>query len=154
MKQKSAPVKAVRRIVPGLLLISVSACVQLPPTHESSPRETLPMTPASDNADPLEAIEQHAIRDLSQRLAISAADIRVLSHQAVTWSDGALGCPQPDFVYTQALVPGFHVVLAVGGAEYHYHAGSHGRPFLCPDDRRKAPLQSGPGAATHSKTRR
>jgi hypothetical protein len=35
----------------------------------------------------------------------------VVQAEAVTWPDGALGCPEPGIVYTQALVPGYWVVV-------------------------------------------
>ena len=92
--------------------------------------------------DAADTMRDHALRDLSRRLNVPASDIEVRAVDAVTWSDGALGCPQPGLAYTQALVPGYRVVLATGETEYHYHGGSHGRPFLCPEDRRQPPLEA------------
>ena len=42
------------------------------------------------------------------------ADLKVLSAEAVTWSDGSLGCPEPGMMYTQALVPGYRVQIRGG----------------------------------------
>jgi hypothetical protein len=55
----------------------------------------------------------------------------VIRDQAVTWSDGSLGCPQPGVFYTQALVPGYWVVLQVGDQEYDYRASERGHFVLC-----------------------
>ncbi|MFW6339520.1 MAG: hypothetical protein ACOC0Q_01485 [Wenzhouxiangella sp.] len=91
--------------------------------------------------------ERLAVADLAERLGIDAERIEVVSAQAVTWPDGALGCPAPDGVYTQALVEGFQIVLAAEGEEFHYHAGSDAQPFRCPEERRRAPI--GPGRVRH-----
>ncbi len=63
--------------------------------------------------------------------------------EAVTWSDGALGCPRPGVMYTQALVPGFRVVVRDGAREAVYHASARGAWVLCPRGRAGAPLPGG-----------
>lgn len=62
---------------------------------------------------------------------VDGGDIAVVSAAAVTWSDGSIGCPEEGMGYTQALVPGYRVVLDVAGEEIHYHAGSDGEFFPC-----------------------
>lgn len=57
--------------------------------------------------------------------------IGVITAEAVMWSDGSIGCPREGMVYTQALVPGYRVILDVAGEEIHYHAGSDGQFFPC-----------------------
>jgi len=42
-----------------------------------------------------------------------------------------MGCPQPDLMYTQALVPGRRLVLTVDGTDYAYHGGQTGEYFFC-----------------------
>lgn len=75
--------------------------------------------------------------DLEQRLAAErgTGPIRVLVAEAVTWPDGALGCPKPGVNYTMALVPGYRVVFGVGdGAterRYAYHSGRRGPLAYC-----------------------
>lgn len=41
--------------------------------------------------------------------------IGVARAEAVIFASGALGCPEPDRLYTQAQVPGFRIVLALDG---------------------------------------
>jgi hypothetical protein len=65
--------------------------------------------------------------------------------EAVTWRDGALGCPQPDRLYTQALVPGWRVQVADDARRISYHASRSGFWLLCPAGRAQPPL---PDAAT------
>ncbi len=64
-------------------------------------------------------------------------------HEAATWSDGSLGCPMPGQMYTQALVPGWRLVVSDGARELVYHASRRGYWIQCPAGRARAPL-SGP----------
>jgi len=59
--------------------------------------------------------------DLAQRLSISASQVNVLEVQEVTWPDGSLGCPQPGNTYTQALIPGYRILLESNGNTSEYH---------------------------------
>lgn len=61
----------------------------------------------------------------------AAARATVEVARAVTWPDGSLGCPRPGVSYTQALVPGYQVVLALDASRYDYRVGTHGAPVLC-----------------------
>lgn len=74
---------------------------------------------------------EQAKADLAKRLSVDAAQVTVVSSSEVTWSDGSLGCPEPGMNYTQALVPGFRVILEAAGKQYHYHSGGTRPPFLC-----------------------
>ena len=49
----------------------------------------------------------------------------------MNWPDGSLGCPQPGQVYTQALVPGWRLVVQRPGREAVYHARQRGKWLLC-----------------------
>ena len=87
-------------------------------------------------------LSQEMVDDLVARAAeetgVPAEAISVVAAQAVTWSDGSLGCPQEGMAYTQALVPGYRVVLDVAGEEIHYHAGGDASFFACDDPREPA----------------
>ncbi|MCW5849829.1 MAG: hypothetical protein KIT87_07075 [Anaerolineae bacterium] len=70
--------------------------------------------------------------DLQGRLkTLKEEDIRVLMAVEMTWNDGSLGCPEPGMMYTQALVPGYRIVLESGGVQYDYHGAKTGKPRLC-----------------------
>lgn len=58
-------------------------------------------------------------------------DVTVVAAEEVTWSDGSLGCPEPGMVYTQALVPGYRVVVDAGGRALSFHASQDGGFVLC-----------------------
>jgi hypothetical protein len=85
-----------------------------------------------------------ATSDAARRASVSRDAVEVVSAAPVTWPDGALGCPQPGMTYTQALVPGYRIVLRAGGKEFNYHVGGRGGPMFCPPERVTAPV---PGAA-------
>ena len=87
----------------------------------------------------LQSIVAAAKQDAVAR-GLPAQDITVQSAQRVTWRDGSLGCPEPQMQYTQALVPGWRVILRVGDLTYDYHAATNGQVFLCPRERATEPL--------------
>ena len=74
-----------------------------------------------------------AVSDAAERTGTDTADIEVVSFEQVTWSDGAMGCPEPGQMYTQALVDGYRVLLQVDGTELTYHGAEGDAPFLCED---------------------
>lgn len=69
--------------------------------------------------------------DLARRKNLSKARIDVNTAQPVTWRNGSMGCPEKGMAYTQALIPGYRVVLRSGDTDYAYHADSHGRFQYC-----------------------
>jgi hypothetical protein len=86
------------------------------------------------------AMIEAALDDAANRSTTARADIKVISEEAVTWPDGSLGCPQPGMLYTQALVPGYRIVLQAGEQTLNYHAMSRGKPVFCPASRVTAPV--------------
>ena len=89
----------------------------------------------------LDAVIEH----LLGRLDVSREAIAVEKAEAVVWRDGSLGCPQPGMMYTQALVPGYQIVLRVGGETYDYHASQAGFFVLCEEGRSEEGLPPGEG---------
>ena len=76
-----------------------------------------------------------ALDDAAQRLTVPRERIEVVSAERVTWADGSIGCPEPGMMYTQALVPGYRIVLRADGHTLNYHASDRGRPAFCPAER-------------------
>ena len=92
------------------------------------------MTPVPSAAPTNPAMQQAvtiAKADLAKRLSISPDQIELVSVEAVTWSNGSLGCPQPGIMYTQSLVDGLRIQLRAGSRVYEYHSGGSRLPFLC-----------------------
>lgn len=74
-----------------------------------------------------------AVRDAADEHGVAPDAVEVLRAEEVEWPDGARGCPREDEVYTQAIVPGYLVTLAVGDEQVRYHAGEGEVPFPCDD---------------------
>ncbi len=87
-------------------------------------------------ADLLEAI----LADAAGRTGLERDALIVLQDEAVVWSDGSLGCPEPDMMYTQALVEGYHVIVQAGDRQLDYRASRSGFFKLCEN-----PLPAGAG---------
>ena len=71
------------------------------------------------------------IEAAASRAGVDVAEVRVLTAQAMVWSDGSLDCPQPGEVYTQAPVPGYWVVVEGPGAAFNYRLTERGAFRLC-----------------------
>jgi hypothetical protein len=84
-----------------------------------------PGAPAVSGEVPADAVEKLRA-ELASEQGVGVADVKVLSAQAVNWPNGALGCPQPGRMYTQAIVPGYRVELEAGGKRFSYHASTKG----------------------------
>lgn len=69
--------------------------------------------------------------DLARRALVKPEAITVVSATEQQWSDGSMGCPQPGQMYTQAIVPGYRVVLQANGDRYTYHSDRRGNFILC-----------------------
>ncbi len=78
------------------------------------------------------------LEDAARRTGADPATATILRAEAVTWSDGSLGCPEPGMFYTQALVDGYWVIVELGGTTLDYRVGDRGAFRLCE--------QPGPGA--------
>ncbi len=70
-------------------------------------------------------------RSCASEQGVSAGDVKVISAQAVNWPNGALGCPKPGRMYTQAIVPGYRIELEAGGKRFTYHAATRGGYKRC-----------------------
>jgi hypothetical protein len=117
-------------------LLLTMACAPLP-NQAAAPRPETP-TMAPDLEGPVRAARAAAARHTG--LAPDAH--AVLGAERVTWSDGSLGCPAPDRMYTQSLVPGYRVRLRGPDGELDVHLDARGNAMLCPPGRALAPLPS------------
>lgn len=89
-----------------------------------------------------EATLRAAVSDLAAHLELEASGVEVLDAKTVTWPNGALGCPEPGGMYTQALVDGYVIRLNAGGRVHYYHGRDGGDPFLCPPERREKSVRT------------
>lgn len=126
-------------LIMGLLL--AVGCTAGRPTSEPAAEPvapegpTVPEEPIGTPADAGGEVPQElfgaVLDDLLARSGKTRSDVTVVSAEAITWSDGALGCPQPGMMYTQALVDGYQVVFDVGGERFDYHLSDGGDFVLC-----------------------
>lgn len=94
---------------------------------------------------PLQEAVQAALKDAASRSGRDAASLQVALAEEVTWPNGALGCPAPGRMYTQALVPGYRIRITAGSQTLEYHGGRQGPPAFCPAERVTGPV---PGATS------
>lgn len=100
------------------------------PGEDETGENTDPEEGPPDQEDPqVEA----AVDDLAEREGVDPAEIEVGTLEAVTWSDGSIGCPEEGMSYTQALVDGHRLILTLDGEEFYYHAGGEDELSYCAD---------------------
>lgn len=102
------------------------------PSATRTPFETTPRGPIEPTGEPATVSPGRwdaIVADLAARGVTGTPEL--VSARAVTWNNGALGCPSPGVSYTQALVEGMRVVVSVDGATYDYRFGTSDAPTLC-----------------------
>lgn len=77
--------------------------------------------------------------DAAHRAGVALDEVKVITVESVTWSDGSLGCPEPGMMYTQALVPGYRIRVDASGTMLTYHAGATNTFVHCPPERAREP---------------
>ena len=78
-----------------------------------------------------QAMFDAVVADALARSGATQSSVSVQTAEQVEWSDGSLGCPAPDMMYTQAIVNGYHVVLDVAGQTYDYRLSDRSLIILC-----------------------
>lgn len=97
---------------------------------ESTPPGNDPQLPGGEV--PIELLDA-IVAEAADRAGVTAQEIEVTAAEQVTWSDGSLGCPEEGMAYTQALVPGYRVVLEAGGDQLNFHSSESGDFRFCED---------------------
>jgi hypothetical protein len=97
------------------------------------------VVPGADARATLAALLVALRADAARRSGVDAARLTVVSTVSTTWPDGALGCPMPGRMYTQALVPGWQVRIDAAGQALSYHTSTRGQWLLCPSVRNLLP---------------
>lgn len=96
----------------------------------AQPTSAKDSTMAHDRTVPASLLEK-VLEDVGNRTGASRSQIEIISTEKITWNDGALGCPQPNQMYTQALVPGYRIRVRIADQTLDYHAAETGRFVVC-----------------------
>jgi hypothetical protein len=130
--------------------LAVATAVPLPTTEIT---RTIRLTPATTpEVEIVPTLEESAVlgevpeeimtavyADLITTQNVAQEAITITRAEAIIWSDGSLGCPQPGQAYTHATVPGYWIVLEVDGRTYDYHAAENGYFILCQNSQPLSP---------------
>lgn len=109
------------------------------PSLTAQPTETLELPDLSGEV-PAELLLS-MLQQVSEATGVALPELVVEEAQAVTWSDGSIGCPEPGMMYTQALVDGYRVVIRAAAETYDFHASQTGHFVLCPPERSRPPIE-------------
>jgi hypothetical protein len=123
-----------RRLMMTTCCVALLAACSAVEDGGGTPGPTPPPGAADASLVALDALPDEvaaALADASERFGVPEAEVAVAGALRVTWSDGALGCPEEGVMYTQALVPGYLLTLEVEGRRYSYHGAEGQDPFLC-----------------------
>jgi hypothetical protein len=106
-------------------------------------------TPVNTAAMP-HAVRRAVVADAARRFQVDENSVVLASAEQVTWADGSLGCPQPGYSYTQALVPGFRVTASTAAGQMRYHTDSSGNVVTCGLAMRPSPKSVGESTRGHA----
>jgi len=101
----------------------------------NSPLSTPPTAALPAGIDPIpgsEVVVTTALADLVKQIG-PTPEIKLVSIEAVEWSDSSLGCPQEGFMYAQVITPGYLLLFEVDGVQYKYHTDTMKNVVLCKD---------------------
>jgi len=94
------------------------------PVSPVSPLEKPAVRAGDQGVEPIPGSETAlaaAKADLAQQSGVPVDQIKLVSMEAVEWSDTSLGCPQEGYMYAQVITPGYVMVLEAQGQSYEYH---------------------------------
>jgi hypothetical protein len=94
-----------------------------------------------DPASIPQGILQPILADAATRAGVDPSELRLVYASAVDFNDSSLGCPEPGMMYTQAIVPGYQVIVEHDEAVLDYRASGPGAFRLCPSG--GAPIEGG-----------
>lgn len=121
------------------LILCTSACAG-EPTGIAPPKRIPPLVqPAASTGDPVDIasvpreLRRAVVADAARRLGVAENAVVISDAEQVTWNDGALGCPQPGQMYTQATVSGYRLVAQTASVRTRlvYHTDSKGYVVPC-----------------------
>lgn len=124
----------------AVLALALAACAGSPMSDSPTPGSpsgssrppfitTSPLTPTGTPTQVPTARWTAIADDLAARGVTGPPEL--VSAEAMTFTDGSLGCAKPGQSYTQAIVEGMRVIVTVDGTRYDYRFGRGDSPKLC-----------------------
>ena len=139
-RMKSVDGERIRRVATRcascLVALALLACTPMSREEFHADPEA-PVKPGGSQA--MQLMLERILADAAQRTGLPRDEVKVLTVESVTWADGALGCPEPGMMYTQALVRGYRVRVDAAGTTLLYHAGTQHTFVHCPPERAQGP---------------
>jgi hypothetical protein len=112
----------------------------------TKPPETPALTATPKMSRPESQVPEQVLRpilDEAAKLAnVPPQQLVIVRADAVVWTDGSLGCPEPEMQYTQALVNGYWVLVSAAEQTYDFRVRLDGTFRLCPPGRGHPPAPS------------
>lgn len=102
------------------LLVFTACAPETAATEEPSTPEPEEQSTPTESPVELSPIEEEVVAHLAESLDISPDEITVVSTEEVEWPDGCLGIQMEGLMCTEAIVPGFRVILEANGREVEY----------------------------------
>src|SRR5262245_33701170 len=141
-----------------VLIIALSVALELTlhvPSELGSPNKSMTTpsetpaptsTPHTSRVAPQvpEAILNSILKEAAKLANVPPQELVIVRAEAVVWSDGSLGCPEPGMQYTQALANGYWVLVSAAGRTYDLRVHRDGSFRLCPEGRGRPPSQHDP----------
>ena len=113
-------------LVPVVLLALVLlSCGPVPTAPAPNVNPTAPDWPAA--APPLVDLARAELAKV-----VATTDIEVVKVEAVQWRDGCLECAKAGEMCTDAIVPGYRIVLRAAGVEFEYRTDEKQTVRPCP----------------------
>ncbi len=101
------------------LAVLLAGCASPADTPTPTPTATVEPAPTLPPLD-LTPAQMTASTALADALGVDVGEVSFVSTEAVDWPDGCLGAARPGMMCTQALVPGWRIVMESGGLQYEY----------------------------------
>jgi hypothetical protein len=110
-------------------------------SNERSLRLASANTPSNNQSNNLPASVRNAVlQAASKRLQQPTSQLRIIEFQQQTWKDGCLELANADEFCTQALVPGWRVVVGIGEQTLVYHTNQTGSALRLNEKASSSPL--------------
>lgn len=129
----------------AVIAFAIVGCSALPGTDPgaSSPPPDLTLAPSGSLPDLGEVpadLFARAAQEAAAAANVAVEQVTIVRAQAANWPTPALGCPDPDMMYTQVITPGYWLVLRAGDQEFDFRASERGALQLCPPGQGEPPV--------------